>query len=148
MHSVQSTFIHLFQWEEGMTNNWPIISIDAHQSTISSILSWQSCNLSLVKKNILYQVIYQREAFEQHERILLPGQPLPSATNAACCSRISHDQDFSTTKRIMFLFLRKLIAFLSSLWALADIVLDTVTVIRYRAMCQVSRRVKTIKKYL
>ena len=26
--------------------------------------------------NILYHMIDQREAFEQHERILLPGQPL------------------------------------------------------------------------
>ena len=34
--------------------------------------------------------------------------------------------------------MRKLFAFLSSLWALADIVLDTVTVIRYRDLCQVS----------
>ena len=33
--------------------------------------------------------------------------------------------------------MRKLFAFLSSLWALADIVLDTVTVIRYRDLCQV-----------
>ena len=34
-------------------------------------------------------------------------------------------------------FMRKMFAFLSSLWALADIVLDTVTVIRYRDLCQV-----------
>ena len=34
--------------------------------------------------------------------------------------------------------LRKLFSFLSSLWALADIVLDSVTIINYRAACQVS----------
>ena len=36
-------------------------------------------------------------------------------------------------------FIRKVFAFLSSLWALADIVLDIVTVIRYRDLCQVKR---------
>ena len=36
-------------------------------------------------------------------------------------------------------FIRKMFAFLSSLWALADIVLDIVTVIRYRDLCQVTR---------
>ena len=38
---------------------------------------------------------------------------------------------------MVLLLARKLFAFLSSAWALADIVLDTVTVVRYRDMCQV-----------
>ena len=38
---------------------------------------------------------------------------------------------------MVLLLARKLFAFLSSVWALADIVLDTVTVVRYRDMCQV-----------
>ena len=38
----------------------------------------------------------------------------------------------------MLVIIRKLFAFLSSLWALADIVLDTVTVIRFRSMCEVN----------
>ena len=37
----------------------------------------------------------------------------------------------------MLVMVKKIFAFLSSLWALADMVLDTVTVVRYRAMCQV-----------
>ena len=39
--------------------------------------------------------------------------------------------------------LRKLFSFLSSLWALADIVLDSVTIINYRAACQVSHNITT-----
>ena len=39
--------------------------------------------------------------------------------------------------------LRKLFSFLSSLWALADIVLDSVTIINYRAACQVSHSYTT-----
>ena len=39
--------------------------------------------------------------------------------------------------------LRKLFSFLSSLWALADIVLDSVTIINYRAACQVCDNITT-----
>ena len=43
----------------------------------------------------------------------------------------------------MLVIVKKIFAFISSLWALADMVLDTVTVVRYRAMCQVSVIVST-----
>ena len=43
-------------------------------------------------------------------------------------------------------FIRKVFAFLSSLWALADIVLDIVTVIRYRDLCQVKRLLSSQQK--
>ena len=39
--------------------------------------------------------------------------------------------------KMVLQFTRKLLAFLSSVWALADIVLDSVTVYRYHTMCQV-----------
>ena len=46
-------------------------------------------------------------------------------------------QLITTITIIMLVMVKKIFAFLSSLWALADMVLDTVTVVRYRAMCQV-----------
>ena len=45
-----------------------------------------------------------------------------------------------TEHKMVLQFVRKVFAFLSSVWALADIILDSLTVYRYQRMCQVLSR--------